>query len=325
MRRRFTTVERLEHIATEALLGRYGTISSWSDTQTLRRRVHLHCQMDCENPHEYELHARDSATHGKAVKPLTVVVHSRCRKCEKCRKRRTMFWSARAVTEWTIAPTTLFGTLTLRPEKDVEVDALARVHLAERGVDFDRDLSRDEQFRARVKFAGLELTKFLKRVREGDVRRGRPDIRYLLIAEAHNGALTSDAKRYRPHWHCLLHEQTKDARLVMPDEWARKPSGDLACDKYGNPYLSDASFLKRQWIYGYSTFALCRTPQAAGYLCKYLTKAELDTRIRASFRYGDVERSGAVRAVDEESGKVDSLVEGASTSLKETETLVESE
>ena len=73
-----------------------------------------------------------------------------------------MFWSARAVTEWTIAPMTLFGTLTLRPEKDVEVDALARVHLAERGVDFDRDLSRDEQFRARVKFAGLELTKFLK-------------------------------------------------------------------------------------------------------------------------------------------------------------------
>ena len=93
-----------------------------------------------------------------------------------------MFWSARAVTEWTIAPTTLFGTLTLRPEKDAEVDALARVALAERGVDFDRDLSRDEQFRARVKFAGLELTKFLKRIREGDVRRGRPDIRYLLIS-----------------------------------------------------------------------------------------------------------------------------------------------
>jgi len=324
MRKRFTTVERLEHIAREALLGRYGTISSWSDTQTLRRLVHLHCQMDCANPHEYELHARYSARHGRAVKPLTVVVHSRCRKCEPCRKRRTMFWSARAVTEWSIAPTTLFGTLTLRPEKDAEVDALARIALAERGVDFDRDLSRDEQFRARVKYAGLELTKFLKRIREGDKVRGRPEIRYLLIAEAHNGAQTSDAKRYRPHWHCLIHEQTKEARLVMPDEWARRPNGDLACDKYGNPYLADASFLKRQWEYGHSTFALCRTPQAAGYLCKYLTKAELDTRIRASFRYGNVERSGAARAVVEESGKVDSLEKADLSSLKETETLVES-
>lgn len=201
-----------------------------------------------------------------------------------------MFWQARAVTEFQKAPMTLFGTLTISPENDAKFDALSRIALAEKGVDFDR-LPPVEMFRERVRTAGLELTKFLKRIREGDSRRGKPEIRYLLIAEAHNGAKTSVAKRNRPHWHILLHEQTKDARLVLPDEWERGPNGEPRFDKYKQPYPAEHAFLKRQWTLGFSTFALCRNAQAAGYLCKYLTKEDANTRIRASFRYGNTSES----------------------------------
>lgn len=110
-------------------------------------------------------------------------------------------------------------------------------------------------------------------------------MRYLLVAEAHASGKTSDLKRGRPHFHCLIH-QAEGAQLVEPHEWARKPTGDVRSDKYGNPLVDDTAFLKREWKLGFSSFAMCRTPQAASYVCKYLTKEEAATRIRASFRYG---------------------------------------
>lgn len=307
--RRFIAVERLEHTARTALIGGYGTIATFRDTGTLRRQVHLHCAMDCERPYEFELHARYSGQHGKRVLPLTVVVHSRCRKCEPCRRRRSVFWQARAMTEFVHAKMTLFGTITIDPHYDAEFDARSRLELAESGVDFDR-LPPVEMFRERVRQGGVELTKFLKRVRAGDKRRSPPDCRYLLVAEAHNSGRTSDAKRGRPHWHVLLHEQSEDARLVLPDEWARRPSGDIASDKYGGAYLAENVFLKQQWRLGFSSWALCRTPQAAGYLCKYLTKEDTNIRIRASFRYGtkwneNANESEPVRSDAEQKEKID--------------------
>lgn len=201
-----------------------------------------------------------------------------------------MFWQARAITEFNRAPITLFGTLTTSPDNDALFDARSRIDLAKQGVDFDR-LPPVEIFRERVRTAGKELTKFLKRLREGDSVRGKPAIRYLLIAEAHNGAKTSDAKRGRPHWHVLLHEQNEDARLVLPSEWARWPNGEPRSDKYGQPYPAETSFLKRQWNIGHCTFSMARNAQAAGYLCKYLTKEDAHTRVRASFRYGHTSES----------------------------------
>lgn len=313
---RFISVERLEATARNALLNGYGRVASWRDTETLRRQVHLHCEMDCQHPFEYEMHARYSANVRKRVKPLTVVVHSRCRKCAACRKRRTMFWQARAVSEFKKAPMTLFGTLTIAPEYDAQFDALSRISLAEQGVDFDR-LPPAEMFRERVRQGGLELTKFLKRLREGDANRDKPQFRYLLVAEAHNGAKTSDAKRGRPHWHILLHEQTKDARLVLRSEWARDPNDAVLSDRYGNPFPHNEAFLKRQWKLGFSTFALCRTPQAAGYLCKYLTKEDASVRVRASFKYGHTNENETNDRDDDLSGKAGLVRENLDAPPKE--------
>lgn len=206
------------------------------------------------------------------------------------------FWQARALDEYRKARMTLFGTLTIAPEWDARIDAQARIALFGKGVDFDR-LGPVEMFRARCKYGGVEITKYLKRLREGSPDHGRrQQIRYLLIAEAHDSAKTSDAKRGRPHWHILLHEQwNNEGSLVLPAEWERDSAGELRRDKYGNPFVSNASFLKRNWSIGHSSYALCQTPQTALYLCKYLTK-DAAARVRCSYRYGtqtDPGRTGA--------------------------------
>lgn len=285
------SVERLERIARDALLGGYGRQDFWSDEDDRRlasrprRRVHLHCEMDCREPHEVTLFARDSAWYNRKVRPMTIIVHSRCRHCPECLKRRAMFWTARACYEFTMAPTTYFGTLTTNPRIDQMVDATAQRELWARGVDFQTDLTEAERFRVRVKITGKYLTDYFKRVREG-----RTTFRYLCVAEMHNSKRTDDMKRFRPHWHILLHDKIGAPPLVTPDEWETDDRGQPSQDKYGNPYLKNSAFLKRQWTAGFSSFALCRTPQAAGYLCKYLTKEDSLVRIRNSFRYGgDVE------------------------------------
>lgn len=283
MRQHVVTIERLEAIARAALLGGYGHVETWRDCGLLRRQVKLAISMDCQTPVYAELHSRFPAVHGKKRPPMTVVIETRCRKCPACRERKRVFWSARAKDEWLKAPYTLFGTLTFSPENDAVLDARARLWHQKRGVDFDR-LPPEELFRERVRFAGQEVTKWLKRLRDSD-RNRRLGFRYLLVAEAHASGKTSELKRGRPHFHCLIH-QASGAQLVESHEWARKPNGDVRTDKFGNPLVDDAAFLKRQWQVGFSTFAMCRSPQAASYVCKYLTKEETSVRIRASFRYG---------------------------------------
>lgn len=283
MRQRLITIERLEAIARAALIGGYGQVETWRDSGVVRRQVKLAISMDCQRPVYAELFSRLPAVHGMKRFPMTIVIEGRCRRCATCKERRRVFWAARARYEWTVSPVTLFGTLTFSPENDAVLDARARLYHARRGVDFDK-LPPEELFRERVKFAGQEVTKWLKRLRNSD--RKRPlAFRYLLVAEAHSSGKTSELKRGRPHFHCLIH-QAPGAQLCEYDDWARKPDGNVRTDKSGNPILSDGSFLKRQWQAGYSTFALCRSPQAASYVCKYLTKEETSVRIRASFRYG---------------------------------------
>lgn len=281
------SVERLEAIAVKALNEGYGRMETWAEDDDprlagrIRRRCHLLVSMDCEDPYEAVLFARDSAWYNRRKKPMTVIVHSRCRKCKPCLERRAVFWQARATWEYTMAPATYFGTLTTDPRIDAEADARAQRDLWARGVDFGT-LTEQERFRIRVKYVGKNVTDYLKRVREG-----RTSFRYLCVAEMHNSQATQSVKRYRPHWHILLHDKIGCSPLVIPDEWETDALGNVATDRYGNPYLKNTAYLKEQWAdVGFSTFALCRSPQAAAYMCKYLTKAESMVRIRNSFRYG---------------------------------------
>lgn len=287
-------------MAVRAIANGYGYVLRWEDVRRdlsgrpigldphggqFRRTVKLELAGDCEAPTYAELHSRHSAEHGKKVKPITVMIEARCRKCGPCRETRAMQWRARAISEFRMAQRSLFGTLTVDPEHDAQIDALARLELSEAGVDFDR-LSEAEKFIERCKIGGREITKYLKRLREGDTRHDRPDFRYLLVAEAHNGVRTSELKRNRPHWHILLHEMDLSHPLVLPDEWATSANGVPLTDRYGNSQVGNSAFLKAQWRLGHSSFALCRTVQAAAYVCKYLTKEDAQVRIRASGRYG---------------------------------------
>lgn len=297
MRHRMIAIERIEQIARDALIMGYGTLERWSDdvpgdphAGMPRRCVVLHLDGDCQRSYEYALHSRFQSVYNGTRKPMTAIIRARCRKCAPCREKRAMMWRMKAVNEFQLSPRTLFGTLTFSPMEDVKIDAYSRIELHGRGVDFDA-LSEEEKFRERVKVGGREVTTWLKRLREGRAGREKPQIRYLIVAEAHNGASTSAEKRGRPHFHCLLHEMTMAAPLVIPDEW----SGHT--DRYGNPTVRDDSFLKTNWRSGFSSFSQCRTPQAAGYLCKYLTKEETNVRIRCSFKYG-LEPDGDALAPD---------------------------
>jgi len=80
-------------------------------------------------------------------------------------------------------------------------------------VDFGK-LSPQEIFTERTRQFGFELQNYLKLLRKGNPEHVKPAVRYLLIAEMHNSATTSDEMRGRPHFHILLHEQQGRSALV---------------------------------------------------------------------------------------------------------------
>lgn len=179
---------------------------------------------------------------------MSLLLMSRCRRCEPCLKARAYSWSERAKWELGHARRTWFGTLTLRPEEHYLAECRARQELIARSVDFD-GLRSEDQFKARHNAVGPELTKWLKRVR----KESGATLRYLLVAEAHKTGL--------PHYHLLVHER----------------SGSAVGERT----------LRRQWTLGHSKFNLVDEgdPRAARYVCKYLAKAA-EARVRASIRYG---------------------------------------
>lgn len=286
-RRRFTTVENVERIAQAALLGGYGRIIR-------HRHVHLDLEMDCVQPYGFTLHGRYSASHGKRVQPITVTAQSRCRKCEPCKHRRSMFWTGRAITEYQQSTRTLFGTFTMSIDNHMHIDYLATVRLRKLRVDFGK-LSPSEIFTERSRQFGFELQEYLKRLRKGNAEHVKPAVRYLLIAEMHDSAQTSVELRGRPHFHILLHEQQGRSALVNGDPVEailNGSSGEYEMRKVKTrtgwqpcAFASDESFIRKQWTLGYTKFQWAHSTNSAVYICKYLTKA-LAVRVRASQRYG---------------------------------------
>lgn len=282
-------VERLEQVAREALLGGYGTL--------LRHRyVRLTLGMDCEQPYVHTLFSRYSAKHGKRVQPFTVEVEARCRKCFSCKRRRSMYWTARALSEWQRWPRTVFGTVTMSPEEHAMLDAKATLRLAKGRVGF-ADLSPRELFAERAKEFGAEVTKYLKRLRKGDPSHDRPKLRYLLVAEVHDSDETAVEMRHRPHFHLLIHElepgvlvHGNPASVIesgeRDGEWIRKFRKDRRGRWQPIAVVADDAFLRQNWTLGFTNFQWASSAQQASYVCKYLNKS-LMLRVRASQHYGD--------------------------------------
>lgn len=194
----------------------------------------------------------------------------------------------------------------MSPEEHYGLDARASVRLGEKGVAFGK-LSAAEQFEERAREMGIEMTLFLKRLRRGNAAvplapaigpqiPHKPRFRYLLIAEEHNSANTSDEMRGRPHFHMLIHEVDSRRPLVVgePDRalvFGRSIEMERRNYKTRKGWLpgvfaADESFLRSNWKYGHTKFQLATSANSAAYVCKYLTKA-LRVRVRPSQRYGD--------------------------------------
>lgn len=178
---------------------------------------------------------------------LGVELTVRCRKCQWCLRARARQWRIKAELEMQRASRTWFCTFTLTPDMQFRALNEARDIDAKSGGDFEGNSSED-QFRKVCHVIGLDITRYVKRVRK---QSGVP-LRYLFVTEKHKSGL--------PHLHAVFHE-------CDPTRPLRK------------------AVLKEQWTLGYSQVKLADAG-AAGYLCKYLTKS-LATRVRSSLKYGE--------------------------------------
>lgn len=144
-----------------------------------------------------------------------------------------------------------------------------------------RDLAAQEVFSLRTQAFGDELQKWLKRIREG--RQGeKPQLRYMLIAEMHDGKKTSEEMLGRPHFHIVLHTNNLETLVRgTPGE----PSSEWLVSRSGRILVRDDAWLRKQWSYGYTNFELAKDDRAIWYVCKYISKA-MACRVRASHRYG---------------------------------------
>jgi len=178
---------------------------------------------------------------------IRLTMQVRCRKCEKCLVARRRMWSWRAIAEWEHASRTWFGTMTLRPDAH---DHFLRC--AQRAGDIAQntfeELSAADQFLARNRAIGEEITRWFKRVR----KESGASFRYMLVTEAHASGL--------PHYHCLIHEDGTEI-------------GERT--------------LRLQWRLGFSKFELVHETKQCRYVCKYLGKSAL-ARVRASGAYGNI-------------------------------------
>lgn len=205
--------------------------------------------------------------HPAHERPVMVEMLVPCRQCEACLRRRAAHWRLRAYSEWRAANRTWFGTLTLTPEFHFRVKARAALQMQKNGDDFDA-LPQEAQFLARHREISKEITLYVKRIR----KESGAELRLLCVTEAHKSGL--------PHYHMLVHE-------------------------VGAASVIRHAVLSKHWRIGFSNWKLVDTAQAAGYVCKYLSKSNL-ARVRASVAYGS---PPALAIANDEVKRVESLLQ----------------
>lgn len=229
-------------------------------------RVHWDVSNGCTLPREVEL----------VIQPVgRVTLTVACRThCERCLRRRKVFWAHRAKHETMCAQRTWFGTLTLRPKHLAAARRAAVRRAMSSGVNWN-DLTPGEEFARIAKECTKALQLWMKRVRKVSGAR----LRYILVCEAHESGA--------PHWHCLVHEVYGSASVTEREL-------RLSWTKHGGGF-TDFSLVRRdvERVYGKLVFSGpevgCHCTEgadrAAFYVCKYLSKDAL-TRVMASGGYG---------------------------------------
>lgn len=216
----------------------------------------------CQHPVERTLYARPpnetvvpvvrlpkTQTDKPTATPLSVTMHFRCRKCNRCRAYRSYIWRMRGQAEWQASVRTWQLTLTLKPELQNRALMQARVRLRNAAVEYDR-LSFIEQFRELTKETNPLVTRYIKRI-----RRANEDARcaILVVVEYHKTGL--------PHYHVLLHEKDPDRPFRHAD-------------------------IRKSWIANGFFHGKLIEADRVWYSTKYLSK-NLAARVRASRFYGE--------------------------------------
>lgn len=212
-------------------------------------------------------------------------------------------WTARAIDECNRWPVTVFGTFTLSPANHDLLDNRARVRLRSKDVDFDK-LDAQSMLTERVREFGAEVTNWVKRIRQGHDGHTKTLYRYLLVAEVHDSDQTSEVIRGRPHYHILLHQMVAGSGIKGSPAEAIANGGDrLSCwvpageweqrmvrgkDGVWRPhaFVRDEAFIRKNWTLGYTKFQWAEDARAAYYVCKYVSKTLIGTRVRCSVKYG---------------------------------------
>lgn len=256
---------------------------AWIDTNEFVRSYVMYLAMDCEEPFVYTMTARYDAR-GRQAKHISCDVHTRCRKCESCRRRKSMYWAGRAITEFQRNPSTYMVTLTMRPEMHYHFDAV--MHERFPGLASELKASSDglasaTLFAHRARVIGCEVTKYLKRLRK------RAPFRTMVVAEAHKEGDSLVAGR--PHFHLLIHE-VENGTLIQDSEWRLDQGFCTRCNRIHSDsgMVCDHAFVRYQWPHGFTKVVRCVDEKSVYYLCKYVSKAMM-SRVRASQRYGDLE------------------------------------
>lgn len=155
--------------------------------------------------------------HGSCASPIAITevgghhnrpmldTYVRCRKCPPCLQAKRAVWSARAAHEIGHHQRSWLVTLTCRPDVHFRLLSQARSNATARGFT-PEEWSDAEEFAMRWQQLGIEVTKWLKRLRSKGAK-----FTYLLVVEAHKSGL--------PHVHLLIHELEDTTYRLLTEEW----------------------------------------------------------------------------------------------------------
>ena len=191
---------------------------------------------------------------------LCIELHTRCRKCEACRKAKAAYWKLRAMAEIGRASRTWFVTLTWAPENRVRAEYAMR----------NPNASGEERVRELRRVLGPEVTRWRQRLRKG-LRTGGEDpvsFRYHQVWEEHQDGF--------PHVHLLLHE--KPGQTVTKRRIQREWRGGFSNCRLVESMLPE------------------HIHRDAAYVCKYIAKAMVGYRVPASLHYGEPQGSRSARS-----------------------------